>query len=66
MTDMSTLYTSAAFIRKCKLVMKTSYSYNFILRNEFAYHDYEQLSSKEVKDLFHGRYVAGSNPGKVK
>lgn len=44
--------------------MQTSYSNNFILLNEFAYHDYEQLSSKE--DLFHGLYVADSNPGKVK
>lgn len=46
--------------------MKTWYSNNFILLNEFAYHDYEQLSSEEVKDLFHGRYIAGSNPRKVK
>lgn len=39
--------------------METSYSNNFILLNESAYHDHEQLSSKEVKDLFQGRYVAG-------
>lgn len=41
-------------------MMKTSYSNNFILLNESAYHDHhEQLSSKAVKDLFQGRYVAG-------